>query len=454
MGENAAGACWCQHISDAESDGNAPIQLPAPDVSTGFSRAEAQQEVCCAVNRPARGCTPASCRMCPRLKDLIMRLDFGSFVPKPAPETRGLHHLYSPEQIALVLQRERARADRHRREFSLIIFKAGGPGRPHASLLRMSKLVLNHARTTDDVGYFDVDSVCTVLPETSSTGAWRLGQRVCEEAKRHGLRPACVVYTYPTAWFPTPVEGDETVDPSHNGDRREIKDGGDPRYVSTEDTIRLTLDDAPVHELESLLMRPMPRWKRMLDIAGASAAILMFSPLMVLAAALIKFSDPGPMLFKQRRSGRGGKPFLIYKFRTMCIDAEKKKASLRASSEQDGPAFKLTHDPRVTRVGTFLRKTSLDELPQLFNVLKGEMSLVGPRPLPIDEQDAADLWHRRRLDVTPGLTCVWQVKGRSQVTFEEWMRMDINYIRKQNLSHDLSILAQTLPAVLLRKGAK
>jgi len=227
-----------------------------------------------------------------------------------------------------------------------------------------------------------------------------------------------------------------------------------PSYVSTDDTLRLTLDDAPVHELESLMVRPMPRWKRMLDIAGAGCAILMFSPLMILTAMLIKLTDPGPILFKQRRSGRGGKPFLIYKFRTMCVDAEKKKAALRAVSEQDGPAFKLTHDPRVTKVGAFLRKTSLDELPQLFNVLKGDMSLVGPRPLPIDEQEAVDLWHRRRLDVMPGLTCIWQVKGRSQVTFEEWMRMDISYIRKQKLSHDLSILAQTVPAVLLRKGAK
>jgi len=384
-----------------------------------------------------------------------MRLDFGSFVPKPAPETRGLHHLYSPEQIAHVLQRERARADRHRREYSLIIFKAEGAGRPHALLLRMAKLVLAHARTTDDVGYFDVDSVCTVLPETSSTGAWRLGQRVCEEAKRHGLRPACVVYTYPTAWFPTPVDAcDQDQDNAPPSARRKTEDGLQPSYVSTDDTLRLTLDDAPVHELESLMVRPMPRWKRMLDIAGAGCAILMFSPLMILTAMLIKLTDPGPILFKQRRSGRGGKPFLIYKFRTMCVDAEKKKAALRAVSEQDGPAFKLTHDPRVTKVGAFLRKTSLDELPQLFNVLKGDMSLVGPRPLPIDEQEAVDLWHRRRLDVMPGLTCIWQVKGRSQVTFEEWMRMDISYIRKQKLSHDLSILAQTVPAVLLRKGAK
>ena len=120
----------------------------------------------------------------------------------------------------------------------------------------------------------------------------------------------------------------------------------------------------------------------------------------------------------------------------------------------DGPAFKMKNDPRITRIGRFIRKTSIDELPQLFNVLHGEMSLVGPRPLPMDESAACDRWQRRRLDVTPGLTCIWQVKGRSRVTFAEWMRMDVNYIGGRSLWRDVRILAETVPAVLLRRGAK
>ncbi len=129
----------------------------------------------------------------------------------------------------------------------------------------------------------------------------------------------------------------------------------------------------------------------------------------------------------------------------MCVDAEAKKQALRARSEQDGPAFKLKHDPRVTGIGRLLRKTSLDELPQLWNVLRGDMSLVGPRPLPVDEQDGAERWQQTRLDVTPGLTCIWQIKGRSTVTFAEWVRMDVSYIRRRTIWHDVKILAQTVP---------
>jgi lipopolysaccharide/colanic/teichoic acid biosynthesis glycosyltransferase len=138
----------------------------------------------------------------------------------------------------------------------------------------------------------------------------------------------------------------------------------------------------------------------------------------------------------------------------MCVGAEKQREELKKISEQDGPAFKLKNDPRVTKLGSLLRKTSIDELPQLLNILKGDMTLVGPRPLPIVESEQCEGWHRRRLDVTPGLTCIWQIKGRSQVSFSEWVRMDVAYIRRRTLFNDLRILFQTIPAVLLRKGAR
>lgn len=144
----------------------------------------------------------------------------------------------------------------------------------------------------------------------------------------------------------------------------------------------------------------------------------------------------------------------MYKFRTMVVDAEARKAELLALSEQDGPAFKLTHDPRVTPLGRLLRKLSLDELPQLWNVLRGDMSLVGPRPLPCHESAGCQGWERRRLEVTPGLTCTWQVRGRSAVSFEDWVRMDVQYIRSRTLWHDLRLIAETVPAVLLGKGGK
>ena len=137
----------------------------------------------------------------------------------------------------------------------------------------------------------------------------------------------------------------------------------------------------------------------------------------------------------------------------MCVDAESQKAELRAQSEQDGPAFKMAKDPRVTPLGRLLRKTSIDELPQLFNVLLGDMSLVGPRPLPCEESNRCEAWQRRRLDVTPGLTCIWQVRGRSKVSFSEWARMDVEYIRSRSLLSDLKLILKTIPAVLFRRGA-
>jgi lipopolysaccharide/colanic/teichoic acid biosynthesis glycosyltransferase len=212
--------------------------------------------------------------------------------------------------------------------------------------------------------------------------------------------------------------------------------------------------NVPDVALEDSFVEPMPLWKRAFDLIVAGVGLVLISPILIGAAIAIKLSSPGPVIFKQKRTGLGGKIFTIYKFRTMCVNAEKYQAELRKLNEQDGPAFKLTNDPRVFKVGKILRKTSIDELPQLINVLKGDMSLVGPRPLPVKEQDGCEQWQRHRLNVTPGLTCIWQVDGRSEVTFDEWVRMDVSYMRQRSLWSDISILLRTVPSVLMRKGAK
>jgi len=170
----------------------------------------------------------------------------------------------------------------------------------------------------------------------------------------------------------------------------------------------------------------------------------------------IKLSSKGPVFFKQQRSGLNGSPFSIYKFRTMATNAEQYQHELAAMNEMTGPVFKVTNDPRITPIGKWLRKFSLDELPQLFNVLRGEMSLVGPRPLPVDEvRRFNDLAHRRRLSVKPGITCLWQISGRNQITdFKDWVRLDLQYIDNWSIWLDLTILVRTLPAVLLGTGAK
>jgi exopolysaccharide biosynthesis polyprenyl glycosylphosphotransferase len=196
--------------------------------------------------------------------------------------------------------------------------------------------------------------------------------------------------------------------------------------------------------------------KQLLDLAGATALLLLFSPVMILAAVLIKLTSPGPVLFRQQRCGLNGRPFMMLKFRSMVSNAEQQKHELEILNEMSGPVFKITKDPRITPVGRVLRKFSIDEFPQLLNVLRTEMSLVGPRPLPLDEvRRFDDLAHRRRLSVKPGITCLWQVSGRNNVSdFKDWVRLDLEYIDNWSLWLDLKILARTVPVVLLGTGAK
>jgi len=196
--------------------------------------------------------------------------------------------------------------------------------------------------------------------------------------------------------------------------------------------------------------------KQLMDFFGAVIALVLSSWLFLLIALAIKLFSPGPVFFRQQRSGQNGAPFTLYKFRTMITNAEQFKHELAAMNEMSGPVFKVTKDPRVTPLGKFLRRYSLDELPQLWNVLRGEMSLVGPRPLPVDEvRRFNDLAHRRRLSVKPGLTCLWQVQGRNKISdFQDWVRLDLEYIDNWSLWLDIKILLRTVPAVLIATGAK
>lgn len=223
--------------------------------------------------------------------------------------------------------------------------------------------------------------------------------------------------------------------------------------------VRKTSKEVPATEqvavapLEPVFHLPYPRWKRALDIAGATAGLAVFAPLMAAIALAVKLDSKGPATFCQKRGGHGGKPFTLYKFRTMVIDAEAQKAALRKFNERSGPVFKMKNDPRITRLGRFLRKTSLDELPQLLNVIKGDMGLVGPRPLPVEEDRGYEQWQRARLDVKPGLTCFWQVTSRDESCFDSWVRLDLKYVRKHSFWTDFKLILQTIPAVLMRKGA-
>jgi exopolysaccharide biosynthesis polyprenyl glycosylphosphotransferase len=194
--------------------------------------------------------------------------------------------------------------------------------------------------------------------------------------------------------------------------------------------------------------------KRALDLVGSAAGLLLLSPVLLLVALAVTLDSPGPVLFRQRRLGLAGRQFTLYKFRSMRVGAEAEQAVLAARNEMDGPAFKIRQDPRVTRVGRFLRRASLDELPQLWNVLRGEMSLVGPRPPLPEEARRYERWQRRRLSVKPGITCTWQVSGRNEVGFRRWIELDLAYIDGWSLWQDVRIMLRTIPAVLLGRGAR
>lgn len=208
----------------------------------------------------------------------------------------------------------------------------------------------------------------------------------------------------------------------------------------------LSLSSTPKKDVELLV-------KSFLDYAGAFVGIVLAAPLMVVIALLVKCTSPGPVIFSQERSGLNGRRFNLFKFRTMVVNAEEMRASLESRNEMDGPVFKIEHDPRITPIGRFLRRTSMDELPQLFNILKGDMSLVGPRPPLPSEVEHYLPCQRRRLSMKPGLTCIWQVASRrNDIPFEKWMKMDLKYIDNWCLLLDLKLLLRTVTTVLLGSG--
>jgi len=199
--------------------------------------------------------------------------------------------------------------------------------------------------------------------------------------------------------------------------------------------------------------RPTLLIKAIFDRVGALVGLLLTAPIMLITAMVVKLGSRGPVFFKQTRSGLNGRTFKLYKFRTMGADAEHNKDALTHRNEMSGPVFKIADDPRVTQIGRFLRKYSIDEIPQFINVLRGEMSLVGPRPPLPKEVSEFDPWQHRKLSVKPGVTCLWQVNGRNQIDFEEWMRLDLEYIDNWSLWLDAKILAKTIPAVLKGSGS-
>ena len=193
--------------------------------------------------------------------------------------------------------------------------------------------------------------------------------------------------------------------------------------------------------------------KRIIDIVASFTGLIVLSPLMLVVSILIKLESKGEVIFKQKRVGLNGKEFYMYKFRSMVINAEELKAELESQNEMSGPMFKIKDDPRITKIGKFIRKTSIDELPQLINVIKGDMSLVGPRPSLPKEVKKFEQWMMERLEVKPGLTCIWQISGRNNIDFEDWMKLDIKYVRERSLVLDFKLIFKTIFVLFGDKNA-
>ena len=193
--------------------------------------------------------------------------------------------------------------------------------------------------------------------------------------------------------------------------------------------------------------------KRIIDIVASFTGLILLSPLILIVSILIKLESKGEVIFKQKRVGLNGKEFYMYKFRSMVINAEELKEQLESQNEMSGPMFKIKDDPRITKVGKFIRKTSIDELPQLINVIKGDMSLVGPRPSLPKEVEKFEQWMMERLEVKPGLTCIWQISGRNNIDFEDWMKLDIKYVRERSLALDFKLIFKTIFVLFGDKNA-
>lgn len=317
--------------------------------------------------------------------------------------------------------------------------------------------VRKRLRISDSMGWYK-SSVAILLPETNKEGALTCANSIAKVSSEMGWQIDTEVSIYP--------EDDElisfadelkmVVDSESNDDDGPMN----PPHVtwdgkSVPETGDSDTDESIVKMVKLAFVSPLPTpwWKRAIDIVGAGAGLIMLSPVFLIAAISIKLNSKGPVFFRQMREGKNGRQFGILKFRTMVCDAEAKQAELLNLSEQDGPAFKLTNDPRVTTVGRYLRKSCVDELPQLWNVLIGEMSLVGPRPLPVHESFGCKAWQRVRLTVLPGLTCTWQAHGGRNVKFDEWMRMDLDYIENRGFWYDLKLIFETAFIAILHKGS-
>lgn len=372
----------------------------------------------------------------------------------PTLSARGLH---SRETFQAIIRRERARVDRNSHCFSLAVFEIPRNGvRRKAYKSKLADTLVERARFTDETGWLSEADIGVLLTETSGDGTRIFADHVKRCMAKWGPIPTCRVYTYPSDWEDGHGHGDDHPqlpfdDPLPRGKSNAPEPPAQEKAGCPTAPVSAEEDPFDAFATRFLAVR-LPFWKRALDVVGAFVGLVVMSPLMLAAAALIKLVSPGPVFFRQDRVGYLGKTFRCLKFRTMHLDNDvaQHRRHLSGLINSDDPMTKLDggRDRRIIPFGKVLRLTAIDELPQLFNVLCGEMSLVGPRPCIPYEYREYHRWHRNRVDSVPGLTGLWQVNGKNRTTFKQMMRLDIRYAREMSLWLDLTILVRTVPAIL------
>ncbi|MEM7477238.1 MAG: sugar transferase [Planctomycetota bacterium] len=357
--------------------------------------------------------------------------------------------ILSQREFQRCLAKERARVDRNGNSFGVIVLRLESTDDIRGKTIQLGKLLHRRLRETDEKGHLSRESIAVLLPETSLKNTAVVFNNILELARRD-------VGSVDGEYFSYPEPRNHQDDDSHSGEPRAEEESigsemeepvGDSLVADSTKSIAFS-PQIKEHSMIECVLPAYPMWKRAIDVAGASLGLLLVAPLLMLAAIAIKLTSRGPVFFCQQRTGYLGRSFTIYKLRTMVVNAEAMQSGLSEGNERDGPAFKMRGDPRVTLVGKFLRATGLDELPQLINVLVGDMSLVGPRPLPVAEAAQCKDWQSRRMLVRPGLTCTWQINKCEQISFIDWMRMDISYTRRFNFGWDIRIIFQTVWSVL------
>jgi lipopolysaccharide/colanic/teichoic acid biosynthesis glycosyltransferase len=351
--------------------------------------------------------------------------------------TKAAPGIYSPHELQDLIKEERARSDRMATEFSVVVFEVKPCLQNGDDIVQFIQALRRRIRQVDRAGWFGDGCIGVLLPYTSHEGAWRFAVDFEQKNHMRMAPPPFSVFTYPEHWYDS---NNGSGHPGPAGRHRKHSEGAANRQ------------GLPERDLWDAIALPFPAWKRVFDVVGSVVLLVICSPVLLVVCLYIKLVSPGPVLFRQERIGWRGRPFTFLKIRTMHTnnDQTSHKVHLKQLINSDQPMEKLDadRDPRILFGARVLRRACIDELPQLINVLRGEMSLVGPRPCLPYEAEEYLRWHKNRFDTRPGMTGLWQVSGKNNLTFKQMIRMDISYCRGLSWSLDVKIVMFT-PVVVL-----